>query len=211
MVISISGRALLCTTLKHLLAQLTRVMRLTALLPFIVSIHVGATTYSQTVSFSDKNVPPQIVFVSFEKQAGLSFFFNYALIKDIKPVTVDMREMSLDEVLVEVSVEVRNGKKSALTDAKGVFELKNVPIGTVLAKANNQLDQVQVIAYGATTERLSTGNVTTVNTVRIQAQNSFGEGNDPFYVIDGVPYSSKALHDPISSVADQAVPLQTFE
>jgi TonB-linked SusC/RagA family outer membrane protein len=272
-------------------------------------MHVSAHTYSQTVSFKGKNVPLETVFASFEKQTGLSFFFNYALIKDIKPVTVDVREMPLEdalniilkqqglsyyrsgktifivrqeaaavavpvaavspdakqvnvsgkvttqqgEVLAGASVEMKNGKKSTLTDAKGIFELNNVPIGAmlvisytgyskkeievskadletvVLVLANNKLDQAQVIAYGATTERLSTGNVTTVTakeieqqpvtnpllalegrvpglvvtqtsgmpgssvTVRIQGQNSIDNGNDPFYVVDGVPYSSQPL------------------
>jgi TonB-dependent starch-binding outer membrane protein SusC len=309
MEISISGGWLHFTTLKRLPSQLLRIMRLTALLLFIVSMHVSAHSYSQTVSFKGKNVPLETVFASFEKQTGLSFFFNYALIKDIKPVTVDVREMPLEdalniilkeqglnfyrsgktifivkqeaaaaatpssatgtdakqvnvsgkvmnqqgEVLAGASVEVKNGKRATLTDAKGVFELKNVPIGAVLVVsytgyqkkeidvnqadlamviltiANNQLDQAQVIAYGATTERLSTGNVTTVTakeieqqpvsnpllalegrvpglfitqangmpgtgvTVRIQGQNSISEGNDPFYVVDGVPYSSQGL------------------
>jgi len=173
-----------------------------------------------------------------------------------KPRGIDAKGRVVDEkgeVLAGASVEMRNGKKSTLTDAKGVFELKNVPVGVVLvisytgyqkkeievneadlktvvlAIANNQLDQAQVIAYGTTTERLNTGNVTTVNakeieeqpvtnpllalegrvpglyivqgngmpgssvTVNIQGQNSIQNGNTPFYVVDGVPYSSQAL------------------
>ena len=102
MEISISGRGLHCTALKHLPPQLLRVMRLTALLLFIVSMHVSATTYSQTVSFKGKNVPLETVFASFEKQTGLSFFFNYALIKDIKPVSLDVHDVPLEDALHEV-------------------------------------------------------------------------------------------------------------
>src|SRR5207302_914120 len=87
----------------------------------------------------------------------------------------------------------------------------------------SKLDEVQVIAYGQTTQRLSTGNIITVKAadiekqpvsnpllalegrvpglfitqmsglpgsgviVRIQGQNSIRSGNDPMYVIDGVP------------------------
>jgi len=158
------------------------------------------------------------------------------------------------EGLAGASVEVKNGKRATLTDEKGGFELKNVVAGTILvvsytgyqkeevtisasgeAKtivlpvANNSLDQAQVIAYGSTTQRLNTGDVTTVSaeeierqpvnnpllalegrvpglfitqsnglpgtgvTTVIQGQNSIANGNDPFYVIDGVPYTSELL------------------
>ena len=157
------------------------------------------------------------------------------------------------EGLAGASVEMKDGKKSTITDAKGVFELKNVPVRAVLVisytgyqkrevmvnedapimvvlpLAMNQLDQAQVIAYGVTTERLAVGNVTTVNekeiaqqpvnnpllalegrvpglvvtqatgvpgggvTVRVQGQNSIANGNDPLYVIDGIPYTSQML------------------
>ena len=88
---------------------------------------------------------------------------------------------------------------------------------------------MQVIAYGTTTQRISTGDVTTVTakeiekqpvgnpllalegtvpglfivqntgvagggiTVRIQGQNSLTMGNDPLFVVDGVPFTSQLL------------------
>ena len=103
----------------------------------------------------------------------------------------------------------------------------NLPI--MLKHAANHLDEVQIIAYGQTTQRLSTGDVTKVNStdivqqpvvnplaalegrvpgmfitqgsgmpgspyvVQIRGLNSIFNGNDPFYVIDGVPYSSELL------------------
>ncbi|NSL87387.1 SusC/RagA family TonB-linked outer membrane protein [Chitinophaga sp. Mgbs1] len=121
------------------------------------------------------------------------------------------------------------------------FESKEIPLSRsildndvnilkiVLKRGGGKLDEVQVIAYGETTRRFSTGNVTTVKgadiarqpvsnpllalqgrvpglmitqstglpgsgvTVRIQGQNSISSGNDPLYVIDGVPYVSQLL------------------
>jgi len=174
-----------------------------------------------------------------------------------KPRTIDVEGKVSDEkgeALAGASVSVKNGKEGTLTNEKGVFVLKKIPPDAVLeisftgykltevhvagAKellavklplANNQLDQAQVIAYGTTTQRLSTGDVTTINaadiekqsvnnpllalegrvpglfitqstglpgsgiTVQIQGQNSIANGNDPFYVIDGVPYTSQLL------------------
>ena len=101
MEISISGRGLLCTFEKLLPIQLRRVMKLTAILLTVACIHVSAHSYSQTVSFSGKNVPLPTVLASIEKQTGFSFFFNYALIKGTKPVTLDIKDLALDDALRE--------------------------------------------------------------------------------------------------------------
>ncbi|HWW42270.1 SusC/RagA family TonB-linked outer membrane protein [Pedobacter sp.] len=150
------------------------------------------------------------------------------------------------------SVKVKKTGKGVSTDKDGRFFLRGVEEGAVLvvsfigylpkevnASANignvvleqslSKLDEVQVIAYGTTTQRLSTGNVTTIRAdviekqpvnnpllalqgrvpglfieqatgfagtgvkVRIQGQNSMANGNDPLYVIDGIPFSSQLL------------------
>jgi len=150
------------------------------------------------------------------------------------------------------SVKVKKTGKGVSTDKDGRFFLRGVEEGAVLvvsfigylpkevsASANmgnvvleqslSKLDEVQVIAYGTTTQRLSTGNVTTIKAdviekqpvnnpllalqgrvpglfieqatgfagtgvkVRIQGQNSINKGNDPLYVVDGIPFTSQLL------------------
>ncbi|WP_158275267.1 SusC/RagA family TonB-linked outer membrane protein [Pedobacter sp. HMWF019] len=150
------------------------------------------------------------------------------------------------------SVKVKATGKAVSTDEKGRFFLRGVEEGALLvvsfigylpkevsASANmgsvvleqslSKLDEVQVIAYGTTTRRLGTGNISTVKAediekqpvnnpllalqgrvpgvfieqstgisggaikVRIQGQNSIAKGNDPLYVIDGMPYVSQLL------------------
>ena len=143
--------------------------------------------------------------------------------------------------------------KMTLTNEKGEFKLPGIQSNSILTVsyvgysskqipfkqgtklevrllvAVNQLDQVQIIAYGTTTQRLNTGDVTTVKAsdiekqpvnnplavlegrvpgmfitqgngfsgssykVQIRGQNSINNGNDPLYVIDGVPYASQLL------------------
>lgn len=249
MEISISGEGLLCTGLKLLPLQLRRVMKLTAILLLAFCLQLSARTFSQTVSFTGKNVPLETVFKSLEKQTGLSFFFNYALIKNTEPVTIDYREIPLEHMLKEIlknqgldfyqtgktifiikrqlvqvdslhlqgldksqidisgrvtneqgeslagaSVSVKNGKKGTSTNEKGFFSLKGVSSDAVLVVtytgyqrkelslngdgtlsitlsiANDQLDQAKVIAYGVTSQRLSTGNVVTVKSEDIARQ-----------------------------------------
>ncbi|TDX01848.1 SusC/RagA family TonB-linked outer membrane protein [Dinghuibacter silviterrae] len=156
------------------------------------------------------------------------------------------------EPLVGASVVVKGTKIGTVTDSKGNFELSNVSNGAVLVLSytgylsreivlrgggqdmvirlivsNSPLDEVEVIAYGTTTQRFTTGNISEVKgediarqpvgnpllalegrvpglfitqntgvpgggvTVRIQGQNSIQRGNDPLYVIDGIPYNSQ--------------------
>jgi TonB-dependent starch-binding outer membrane protein SusC len=93
---------------------------------------------------------------------------------------------SLGNPLVGASVTVKGGRRGTQTDEKGEFVLKGIGddativisfsgfasrtlkfgdlkgVNVVLSRSNSQLDQVQVIAYGTTTERLSVGNVTSI-------------------------------------------------
>src|ERR1700744_3218885 len=118
MEVSILGKGLLFAIKKRRPTQLLRVMRssvtrshrtnaksillamkLTAIIIVAACMHVSAKSYSQVVTFSGKNVPLQTVFASIEKQTGLSFFFNYAIIKDIKPVTVEFNNIPFEDAL----------------------------------------------------------------------------------------------------------------
>jgi TonB-linked SusC/RagA family outer membrane protein len=150
------------------------------------------------------------------------------------------------------TVKIKSTGKSVSANAKGEFYLEKLDesetlvisfIGfvnkevvaakemgnIVLELSDSKLDEIQVTAYGKTTQRLSTGNISTVKAediakapvanpllaiagrvpgvfiqqssgvpgagvkIVIQGQNSMEYGNDPFYVIDGVPYTSQLL------------------
>lgn len=157
--------------------------------------------------------------------------------------------------LIGASVVLKGTKMIATTNVKGDFTLpgatndasllisyvgydtkevafhgtQNFTINIVLRHNDNPLDEIQIIAYGETTKRLSTGNISSVSakeieeqpvsnpllalegrvpglyitqtngisgsgvTVRVQGQNSIANGNDPLYVVDGVPYTSQLL------------------
>jgi TonB-linked SusC/RagA family outer membrane protein len=150
------------------------------------------------------------------------------------------------------TVKIKSTGRTVSTNVNGRFELKGVEEGAVLVvsfigyvgkevvakrdmgdvvleASDSKLDEVQVIAYGTTSKRLTTGNIGGIKTkdietqpvtnpllalqgrtpgvfinqntgyanggvtVRIQGQNSISYGNDPFYVIDGVPFASQVL------------------
>jgi TonB-linked SusC/RagA family outer membrane protein len=117
-----------------------------------------------------------------------------------------------------------------------------------LKKATNNLDEAQVIAYGTTTKRLTTGDQTTVKATEIGFQpvsngmlaleglvpglfvtqangmpgsglnielrgiNSIANGEDPLYLVDGVPYAMDVTNNLYGNVAvaSSAVPSSPF-
>ena len=84
---------------RRLFTKLTRVMRLTAFCLLAGLLQVHATGTSQTVSFSGNDIPIQKVFSAIERQTGYVFFYNAALVEDLKPVSVHLVGVPLDEAL----------------------------------------------------------------------------------------------------------------
>lgn len=170
------------------------------------------------------------------------------------PPLIDVKGRVLNskgQPVVGATISVQGSNKTTITNADGSFtltgidedaviiishiqfETENITLnGRSLVNATLQikvsdLDELQVIAYGTTTKRFNTGNVTSVKgediekqpvqnvllalqarvpglfivqntgipgggvTVRIQGQSSIRSGNDPLYVIDGVPLFSQ--------------------
>ncbi len=134
----------------------------------------------------------------------------------------------------QFSIEAKEGDVFIFTSIG--YVKKEVVVGAYeqigiisLVLSDSKLDEVQIIAYGNTTRRLNTGNVTTIKSDVIEKQpvnnpllalsgrvpglwtgyricrngnksentgeNSLNNGNNPLYVIDGVPYSSQLLPD----------------
>lgn len=168
---------------------------------------------------------------------------------------IDVQGVVLDESgkpIPGATVKVKGKSKAVISGLNGEFTLKNIedtdiiqisylgfdPLeikakanlnNIVLKTATSKLDEVQIQAYGTTSKRLSTSNISTVKaedianqpvaspllalmgrvpglqisqsngspnsgiTVRVQGQNSIASGNDPFYVVDGVPYPPQLL------------------
>jgi TonB-dependent starch-binding outer membrane protein SusC len=302
---------------------LLRTVKLTAFFILLACLHLSAKTTAQKLSISLKNGSLESLFATIEQKTGFSVFYNAIDLQHSKPVTIDVKDASVEEVLqlslkgqaltyfiqektifikkevartvsdaagpgdaapnefsgtvkseagtplVGATVFIRKLKKSAVTDSKGEFTLKNVPDGeyeveisyigfetytikitvvkhgaaltAALKQSMSKLDETVVKGYYNTTERLNTGDVTTVkgetineqpvtdpilalegrvpglyiqqtsgapgaySTIRIMGQNSIANGNDPLYVVDGVPFSSVSLSS--TSMTGGAIPM----
>ncbi|TMI62575.1 MAG: hypothetical protein E6H07_14255 [Bacteroidetes bacterium] len=63
---------------------------------FILSSSKG---YSQTINFSGTNVQLTKVFFAIKSQTGYVFFYDAAVLRESKPVTIDLKNVSLEEAL----------------------------------------------------------------------------------------------------------------
>lgn len=131
--------------------------------------------------------------------------FIAKLIDRFQSIEVNGRVVDVEgKALPGATVKVKTTGKGVSADVKGNFHLQNVEEGAVLVvsytgyiskevKAEKEmgnvvlelslskLDEVQVIAYGTTTQRLSTGNVTTIKADVIEKQ----PVNNPLLALQG--------------------------
>lgn len=155
------------------------------------------------------------------------------------------------EAVSGATVAVINSERSTKTNDDGEFELSNVDeratlsisyigyetknlpakalMGTIgLTRINNKLDEVQVIGYGTSTQRLATGSTSKITSkeienqpvtnvlsalsgrmpgvfiqttnglpggninIQIRGKGSISAGNNPLFLIDGIPYDNTA-------------------
>jgi TonB-linked SusC/RagA family outer membrane protein len=89
-----TGHRTLCST-KTLLA-----MKLTFLFLTVVFLNVSATGLSQTVSFSGNGVSLKTVFSAIKKQTGYVVFYDNVLLKNSRPVTLEMKDVPLEQLLM---------------------------------------------------------------------------------------------------------------
>jgi len=220
-------------------------IRLTTVILIATFMQVSASSFGQRITLNAKNVPLEKVLKDIRTQSGYDFLFSETLINSSKPISISVKNASIEEVLekcfddqpivyklenktvllkakkpsildkvtalfagidiygvvVDVqnnplagaTVSVKDGKRSTSTGGGGQFSLKGVPEDAILqisfmgyvtkeVKANSnllgiklelstsKLDEVQVMAYGKTSRRLSTGNIATVTAKELEQQ-----------------------------------------
>src|SRR5580658_4672095 len=79
--------------------QIVMQINLTAIFIFVLSLHISAKTYSQTVTISGKALTLDRVFDEIETQTGYQFIYDKALLKKVKPVTLNIKAASIEEAL----------------------------------------------------------------------------------------------------------------
>lgn len=112
--------------------KLVLFMRLTAFFLMVACMHVSARSLSQKVTVSFKNAPLHEVIREIGSQAGVNLIFNMQQLRTAASVTVDLKNVTLNEALTAV-----------LRNQNFVFELQD---GVVAIKKNGHLTQDAAVA-----------------------------------------------------------------
>lgn len=85
--------------------QIRLAMKLTVFLLTACILQASANGHAQTISFSGSNVPLKKVFAAIKSQTGYVFFYDASLLKESRPVTVELKNAPLPTALAEVFKE----------------------------------------------------------------------------------------------------------
>ncbi|MBS1567749.1 MAG: STN domain-containing protein, partial [Bacteroidetes bacterium] len=77
-------------------------MKLTLVLLTAFLFTASAKSVSQNVSFSGENVRLEAIFPAVEKQTGYVFIYKKTILKDFRPVTINVANMPLEQFLQQV-------------------------------------------------------------------------------------------------------------
>lgn len=75
------------------------ILKFTAIILLTACLSASANGYSQKVSLSGKNISMEKLFSSIETQTGYVFFYNYDLLNEAKPVTIELKNVPLNDAL----------------------------------------------------------------------------------------------------------------
>jgi TonB-linked SusC/RagA family outer membrane protein len=75
------------------------IMKLTALLLLAACLQLSAKGLTQSLTISKQNASLQELFKEIEKQTGYQFFYKKKVLDDTRPVTINVRDESLEKVL----------------------------------------------------------------------------------------------------------------
>lgn len=90
---------------KGRLSKLLLIMKLTFVLLITTFLQISYAAKAQNVTLSEKNTTLLSVFRKLNKSVGYSFLYNTALLKEAKPVNIDIKNTDIKEVLRQIFSE----------------------------------------------------------------------------------------------------------
>ncbi|WP_218155022.1 SusC/RagA family TonB-linked outer membrane protein [Pedobacter insulae] len=76
-------------------------MKLTVIFIMLGCLQISAKSFSQSINLIGKNIPLEKALTQIGEQSGYFFFYKYNEIKDAKPVTLNLKGVSLEKALQE--------------------------------------------------------------------------------------------------------------
>ncbi|MBO9571947.1 MAG: TonB-dependent receptor plug domain-containing protein, partial [Chitinophagaceae bacterium] len=140
----------------------------------IVGLLGSMESHAQLVTINKKKASLQEILLDIYDQTKFYFYTNTDLLKKSKKVDINVKNVSISTAL---DIAFRNQPvKYELKGQVIIVSKKDIPPPVIVETDNiedtsvQELDRVQVIGYGTTTRRLSTGNVNSVLGDVIQMQ-----------------------------------------
>ncbi|TXH21336.1 MAG: SusC/RagA family TonB-linked outer membrane protein [Chitinophagaceae bacterium] len=90
---------LFCLCKFKLSRQIILAMKLTAILLLALFLQVSASSDAQKVTISGREIPVKKVFSIIKEQTGYLFFYDTEILKHVKPVSLNVKETSVESVL----------------------------------------------------------------------------------------------------------------
>lgn len=90
----------LCLQRKRRLTKTLLIMKFTAIILLSACLTASANGFSQQITLSGKNLPLSQVFKEIQKQSGYQFLCTQEIIKEAGTVTIELRNVSLQEAVV---------------------------------------------------------------------------------------------------------------
>lgn len=123
----------LLTRGKRLLTpQMLKAMKLTLFFLTAAFLHVSAKGFSQSITFSGKNIPLEKVFQEIKKQSDYVVFYDYDLVRQAKPVSLDVKNANIREVM-----------DATLKDQPLVYSIENKTI-IIIKKITTTVDEAAI-------------------------------------------------------------------
>jgi hypothetical protein len=130
-------------------------MRLTGMILLVFCLQVSARSGAQQrITINVKDVSLQKLFSEIEKKGNYTFFYDVTMLKETKPVTVAVKEATVEEILKQALVGQaleytimdktifvkKETEKGAITNATGKVEASAVPTDGVSTMVIIQVD-----------------------------------------------------------------------
>ncbi|WP_374163518.1 TonB-dependent receptor [Arcticibacter sp. MXS-1] len=138
----------ICTGLIHgyrnrIPLKLLLVMKLTIIVLMAAFLQVSAASYAQKLSLSEHNAAIEDVFRKIKKQTDYDFFYDTEMLKQSKPVSITVKNASIEEVLEKCFV----GQELTY-----VIEQKTIVVQRKPAQAQTLLSRLPIDVAGRVTD-----------------------------------------------------------
>lgn len=122
--------------LKKYANKILLMIRFTTVILIATMMQVSASSFAQRITLNTKNTQLEKVLKDIRSQSGYDFLFSEALIKSSKPISISVRNASIEEVL-----------EKCFTDQPITYKIENKTV-LLKAKAPTILDRVAAIFAG---------------------------------------------------------------